>query len=749
MAELEGDDRGFREAERRIASASIYGATTLKLNGLGLRRLPTRITQRVNLNKLFLDGNDFVDFPDEIVQLQYLVELDLRNCNLTELPAEIGNLTSLRVLRLGTNQLETLPPAIGRLNNLEELDLSANRLTDLPAQIGELRKLNKLNLRSNDLTSLPEEVDKLDHLSELDLRGNSDFPVSPEILDRWYDPYAILSYLKDLADDTTARPLNEAKVLIVGQGGVGKTSLAKRLAYDDFDRDEPRTEGINIEPWSVLVDGQEIRLNVWDFGGQEIMHATHQFFLTRRSIYLLVLDARKEEYYSRTEYWLSLCQSFGGDSPIIVIVNKIDESPSFSIDSRGLQAKYANIQDTIYTSCATGRGIDELRSAIETVTGQLDYLSDPVLLSWFAVKEKLEVMQEDYIPYSRYETMCQEEGIEDAASQRTLIRFLHDLGIVLNYRDDARLEDTNILNPEWITDGVYAILNNQEISDNKGVLERQRMRYLLDETQYPLDKHEYILQVMRRFELCFPFDGGDRYLIPDLLPVEMLELDWDDEGALLFEYHYEILPGSVISRFIVRMHPYIYQHTYWRNGVMLNHEGNQALVRADQEEGKVFISVGGYRPRDLLAIIRANFDTIHLTIPRIKARGKVPVPGYPYVTVDYGHLLTLERIGDATFVPEGLDKKVSVRTMLEQIDGEANALERAHRLRLREHLTNYFNQEELRDFCYELGIDYGTLREGGRSAKAQEIVEYMRRRGRLDEIVRLGQRMRPNLEWEG
>jgi len=89
-------------------------------------------------------------------------------------------------------------------------------------------------------------------------------------------------------------------MLLVGQGGVGKTSLVHCLIHNNpRDPNELPTEGINTDDWDVQgrksTDGKFERINVhvWDFGGQEIMHATHQFFLTRRSHYLLVIDARR------------------------------------------------------------------------------------------------------------------------------------------------------------------------------------------------------------------------------------------------------------------------------------------------------------------------------------------------------------------------------------------------------------------------------------------------------------------------
>ena len=108
------------------------------------------------------------------------------------------------------------------------------------------------------------------------------------------------------------------------------------------------------------MDEQDIRLNIWDFGGQEIMHATHQFFLTKRSLYVLVLDSRLEEEENRLEYWLKIIQSFGEDPPIIIVGNKVDQQ-ALDLDRNGLQTKYPTICAFVETSCAKDQGIDTLR----------------------------------------------------------------------------------------------------------------------------------------------------------------------------------------------------------------------------------------------------------------------------------------------------------------------------------------------------------------------------------------------------
>ena len=114
-------------------------------------------------------------------------------------------------------------------------------------------------------------------------------------------PDAILDYYFRIhPPERKAKPagkvLRELKVIFVGRGGVGKTSLIEVLKGGEFVEGRKKTEGIAITRWPLtLPDGAATAL-VWDFGGQEIMHGTHQFFLTHRSLYIVVLDALLERH---------------------------------------------------------------------------------------------------------------------------------------------------------------------------------------------------------------------------------------------------------------------------------------------------------------------------------------------------------------------------------------------------------------------------------------------------------------------
>ncbi|QUY41747.1 COR domain-containing protein [Acaryochloris marina] len=654
---------------------------SLDLHKNQLNTIPNAIGQLVNLQSLDLQLNQLNTIPDAIGQLANLQTLNLYGNQLTTTPDAVGQLKNLQKLDLGSNQLNTIPDAIGQLVNLQSLDLDENQLATIPDAIGQLANLQTLNLDRNQLATIPDAIGQLANLQELYLHGNSSLKIPVELLGPKYGevhfgnakpakPQNIIEYLFRI--QKKAQPLNEAKLILVGYGAVGKTSLVNRLVHQTFDAGETKTEGIQITDWPLFLNGNEdVNLNVWDFGGQEIMHSTHQFFLTERSLYLLVLNGRQGHEDADAEYWLELIQSFGGNSPVIVVLNKVKEHP-FDVNRSGLKQKFPNIKDFIRTDCKTEHGLDELSQVIERETDRLENLRDSFPSSWFAIKQQLAGMKENYIPFEKYRNICGQNDEPDQDSQDKLAFYLHNLGIALNYKDDPRLRDTNILNPLWVTNGIYKILNAHNLADHKGELDLSCLTQLLDSQKYPRERHGFLMELMRKFELCFPFqDRQDRYLIPDLLDKQQPP---EAEGFILedclnFRYEYPILPEGLLPRFIVRTNVLSSNPMRWHTGVILDFEGNRALVKADQQDRSVTISINGPQQgrRRLLAIIRSDFERIHSSF-KSKPEEKVPIPNHPHLSLTYDDLLVMEKQG-LTEVPMVINGKVIQININELLDG--------------------------------------------------------------------------------
>jgi len=645
---------------------NLKSLTKLSLARNQFRKIPSFIGSFSEMTELYLYENQLDEIPIEIENLKKLTKLSLHKNQLCVFPIQVCNLKELKELYLYNNQLKALPSETGELRHLTKLGLNYNQIAILPPEIGSLNNLTELYLYGNHLSSLPIEIENLKQLNKLNLKANP-LSIPIEILDQIEKPDMIINHYLESIKSTEQKPLREAKMLLVGQGGVGKTQIVNRLLYDTYNETESKTDGIAIKKLLIKLENKAIKVNIWDFGGQEIMYSTHKFFMTKRSLYLFVWDARQEDRYGQIDYWLKSIQSVGGDSPVIVVLNKCDVG-KIDLDRRELQNKYPNIRKFIRISCKTRDNIDELAKIIKNEIAQLPHIEDEIPNNWFEIKEYLEKMTYDYIEYQDYEKLCEGKGLKKQ-EQEGLIRFLHDLGVVLNFRENIHLKDTNILNPEWVTNGVYKILTYPSLADS-GILQTTMLNEILNSQKYPSNKHHLISDMMRMFELCFDFDTQKgEYLIPELLPKQSPELGWDYQDSLSFQYHYDFFPMSIISRFIVRMHRLIFKNTYWKSGVVLADNYNKALVKADRDERKVYIWVSGQEPtrRDFLSKIRIQFDEIHATIPKIEVAEKVPLPEYPDIVVDYDHLLNLEEMGQETFVPIGLKKIINVRQLLEGV----------------------------------------------------------------------------------
>jgi internalin A len=207
------------------------------------------------LRELFLDQNSLTSLPDSIGQLKSIEWLTITDNQLTSLPEAIGQMTRLTNLFVSGNQLTSLPESLSQLKRLRRLDVSNNQLAALPPWLRALKSLRELHVYGNPRLRLPRSV-----VGKRVYGGSdSDQPQGRSILDYYFRAR--------LAQGR--RPLLEAKLILVGRGEVGKTSLVRRLISNKFFRREDRTQGIRITQWPLTVKrGEQVSMHVWDFGGR-------------------------------------------------------------------------------------------------------------------------------------------------------------------------------------------------------------------------------------------------------------------------------------------------------------------------------------------------------------------------------------------------------------------------------------------------------------------------------------------------
>jgi internalin A len=598
----------------------------LHLHGLFftvLEEIPKQVFEIEDLRSLNISGGwessgwgkertNLKELPPDIIKLRNLESLILNKNQIHTLPRELFELENLQTLSLEGNEIQQIPIEIAKLKNLRTLNLSCNQLEELPLEIGELVNLETLDLTRNKLEELPLEIGRLENLSQISVDRNKIKNIPLEILHRSTE--AIVNYCKSVLEERVIR-LYEAKLLIVGEGGVGKTCLMKRIVNDSFHADELTTEGIDIQQWHFTTKSiTNFRVNIWDFGGQEIYHSTHQFFLTKRSLYLFVWTARGDEV--NFDYWLNIITLLSAGSPVIVVLNKADERIKM-LDERFIQERFKNVVGFHRISALNNTGIEDLVGIIKTEALSLEHVGYMLPKVWAQIREFLGNLDQNFIEYQEYRRICSTYDL-DGIKADFLSEYYHDLGVFLHFQDSLVLKGILFLKPDWATNAVYKIIDTKDVIRSYGKFHIDQLTTIWSD--YPEDKHLYLIELMKKFELCFQIPDSQEYIIAELLQASSPSFYWNYDNNLRFEYHYDFMPSGIIARFIVINHHLIYEQLYWKNGVVLSSEGTRALIVSDHFNRKIQIWIDGSEKKQLLSIIRDRINYIHRTLnyPTVK-----------------------------------------------------------------------------------------------------------------------------------
>ena len=493
--------------------------------------------------------------------------------------------------------------------------------------------------------------------------------------------------------------LNEIKIILIGDAKTGKTSLLRRLKDNTFDPKEAPTDGINIEviPFGKCQTFKEqkaihdITGHFWDFGGQEMMQATHQFFLTKRSIYVLVLHANNDaNNATQIRHWIKQIRELGGESPIIVLANQLDMNPNFDfVNKRELQEEFPCIKSFINVSCKEGTNIDLFKYELADIISTSEMLKTEVDRRWIQVQNKLQEATKNnyFVNEARFLQLCNEVGLTERIEQREVIRFLHDTGQVLHF-DDLNLSEYYVLNPYWLTYGAYQILTSKYAGEMKGVVRLDKLEYIINEEEdkkeryqpanyrkikYSPNDRRFLIDILQVFKLCFRTPEGDRLIIPDLLdttePLTVTDPIRNAGQSIQFVYEYDYLPGSVMPNLMTETHPMMIN--CWRTGFVLRKDDCEALIT--NYKNRISITVTGERKmkRDFMAVIRYIIDSINDKL-RNKPVRLIPLPGVNDYA-DYERLLMRQKNGKTDYLfdeDKPTEKRFSITELLEGIPSE-------------------------------------------------------------------------------
>mmetsp|Transcript_57276 Transcript_57276/g.124434 ORF Transcript_57276/g.124434 Transcript_57276/m.124434 type:complete len:204 (-) Transcript_57276:433-1044(-) len=162
----------------------------------------------------------------------------------------------------------------------------------------------------------------------------------------------------------------QAKVVLLGEGRVGKTSLVLRFCKDTFTEAQPPTVQASYLDKQLVIGDKKINMAIWDTAGQERFHALGPIYYRDADAALLVFDITDTESFAKVKNWVRELRKMVGEGIVLLIAgNKTDLERQRLVGQQSAQ-EYASSVGACYaeTSAKTGRGIEE---AFSTLARQL------------------------------------------------------------------------------------------------------------------------------------------------------------------------------------------------------------------------------------------------------------------------------------------------------------------------------------------------------------------------------------------
>uniref|UniRef100_A0A1I8J1V0 non-specific serine/threonine protein kinase n=2 Tax=Macrostomum lignano TaxID=282301 RepID=A0A1I8J1V0_9PLAT len=449
--------------------------------------------------------------------------------------------------------------------SLESLVLSNQGIRRVPQEISALKQLRTLVLDNN--LYLESVQGNLPELKVLSMQGCENLKTPPqEILAQGM--MATIAYLRRLASGSVA--CYRTKLMFVGLGGAGKTSLMRALMSPDFKAPQIRleaiTDGIDISTWTINRSGQSVTFSVWDFAGQTLYYNTHQFFLTARAVYLLVWNMRLGFEHAGLDFWMNSISCHAPGVPIFVVGTHCDKVAKFDMPVQDLKDKYPGIVGFFSVSSASGEGVEQLLKQILETTLSQPYIGEHVPEAWLNF----------------------EKAIISNRSSNSLLKW-----------------------SEWLVDVMACVVTVHNHVIKEGRFKHEDIHTIWKD--YPAQLHDWLLTLTETFDLTFPLTDSGVSVVPCLLPQKKPQFDWDDVTALgdiqeaKMKYTFDYLPAGLFNRAQVRLCQFSDDLVIWQRGSLLCKGDHRALM-VKKGERTVIVKVQGSSPENMLMLIHEVFE---------------------------------------------------------------------------------------------------------------------------------------------
>ncbi len=534
------------------------------------------------LSSLHLSVNRITEIKN-LKELKYLSKLFLSRNQIKKVE-NLENLKRLSVIDLSGNQIMYIKN-LEELKNISTLNLSYNEIKQIK-NLEELEQLSTFDLSFNQISDITILL-KMKSLKNVKLEGNPkieiDYP--KEVLNAGWE--AIKQFSEKSKEKIVFR---NVKVLLLGNPNIGKSNLLEYLQTNQKPILKNSTHGVQYKK----INFNDTNFHVWDFGGQEYFHATHQLFFSNNAINVILWgkDIARENINERCfdiDYWLRIVQQLNGNSKEIVFLteNKIDlNMPKFSEKyiSKEFESRFQNLifyeNHISLTELKNLNGYKEkLINISEEIISRFTY---PQFYEVFW--KRIESIEKDYVTIEEINNRPHKENVISA------MKVFHNMGMLLYFHNI--LPDKVFVKPQILLELLYQrVLSNSK----KYKITQQEIAELIQNNTLDLVEQEIIV-LLKHFNLVFEIEEDRNcYFIPQYLPDQnetqkyYEKLGFDICNIKIKADHYLVSLAmlklfTVYGKFVNKQKE---EYQFWKDGIVISKYNESVLIKYCTEKQSI------------------------------------------------------------------------------------------------------------------------------------------------------------------
>jgi GTPase SAR1 family protein len=450
---------------------------------------------------------------------------------------------------LNSRSLSYIPRLTFSWLHLVSLNLSENQLTAISFDIVELKHLDTLNIAKNQITAdaLPVHLCLLPNLKKLSVRENPFVASIPSGVPWRDDTQALLLYFKSVAQSEEP-VLQPGRVMVIGDRGVGKSTLVSTLAAPDGGEPKPKTKIVDrlkklvqthsvsagkiVEITGPLSFSKNVSLSFWELAGARNFLPVHGFFLQRAEcLFVVVFSLLTPNSAMRLDYWMDSITSKCPQANVVVVATHVDRCQNADEVIRSVQQKYSRFKKTL-----TLHGVFAVnalaKASLESVKNLLAALGEGMFRNAFMAPSPpshgllcslLSAEELPVIAMSRFHEICRSCMLVSPAQQEAALHSRRQAGAVLWY-DLPVLRELVVVNVNWLVQSLTSLVtfNATDVGSDGKLAEAEFGRiwptYEFAERSRPL-----MLTLLEQFGLTHRFDTC--YVMPSILASDNPALD--------------------------------------------------------------------------------------------------------------------------------------------------------------------------------------------------------------------------------